>query len=150
MLYMINIVTKKPKHNFVNGIDAEFNFYINGKDLDNERCASVMKKIDSAKMVDSNTEIISTPYGATTIQHLSTGCKVVLLYIVNNSNDVYKCLNIVQAGPNALDVLFDCVEENKDSKTVFYLAHVGGLEVCRERDFNINGKHYRKLFLGVM
>lgn len=41
---MINIVTKKPKHNFVNGIDAEFNFYRNGKDLDNERCASVMKK----------------------------------------------------------------------------------------------------------
>ena len=147
---MINIVTKKPKENFINGVDAAFNLYVNGSDLDNDKCASVMQKIDNAKMLDPNTELIVTPYGATTIQHLSTGCKTVLLYLVNYSKGIFNKINIVQSGPNALEVLFDCIEENKDDRTKFYTAHAGGLEECRDRDFNINGEYWRQLYLGVL
>lgn len=146
---MINITSKEPTENYIRGVDAEFDVMIKAR-MFNNLSLEVMKKVDNAELLDKNLGTIKTPYGITDITHLSTGCKTVLLYLNMPDEDKNCILNISQAGPNALEVLFDCVDLLKDSNSKFYLGYAGGLRHMKKHTFSINGIVCNDLFRGLL
>lgn len=145
---MINIISREPENTFIKNVDAYFNAYVEPCELDSVDM-SIIEQIDRAVLLDKNTGSIKTPYGLTNIYSLSSGCKTVIGYRHRRRQDRNKIYNITMAGKNALEVLFNVVEDCKDSKTVFYLGYCGGLYTCKQRDFNVDGITVRSLSRGL-
>lgn len=81
----------------------------------------VMRRIDGVTKFDPVSGAIVTPFGSTTIDHLSCGCKTVLNYLY--SDEKYKLININQCGDNALEVLFDTMEKVPHIQRDLILQH---------------------------
>lgn len=94
------------------GVDALFNVLISGKEINNEFCISMLQRIDDATLVDVSLGTITTPFGTTSIKHLSTGCKTAILcfYYINKNES--KCINVSECGGNALEEIFDLVNDS--------------------------------------
>lgn len=137
---MVKIYTSQAKQlKTINNNDNYFFENIAPKDLD-DVSRSVMKKIDQAELIDSQIGKIQTPRGIGSIEDLSTGCKTVLNYLyAKNHDSSIEAINISYCGYNALDVLFDIVEEDK-SNYIFVLLHRDEIYKCKEHDFEIDGK----------
>lgn len=90
----------------------------------------VMQKIDSAELIHKD-GVIKTPFGVTSIESLSTGCKAVLLlyrYFVKHGETVM--LSVIECGTNALNVLFslpqsDIVKLYLTNRTDLYKCSLG-------------------------
>lgn len=120
---MVNIITIMPDNGVIRDAESFFYKYITAYDFD-ELCDEVLQKIDSAVLLDRNLGTIRTKFGITDIYHLSTGCKIVLVYIYMYKNKKQfddKILEITECGGNALKVLFDCVLRLHDEESVFLL-----------------------------
>lgn len=122
--------------------DSFFNLNVNIKA--NDKLANeVLMKIDRAKLLDERLGTVITPYGACSINDLSSGCKTIIncLYLHNNK-DKYsniKAINVTQCGWNALEELFKVMEENGIDINLC-LEHTNLTFKCNKRDYLINGK----------
>ena len=145
---MINIVTKQPTKDFIMNVDDYFNLFVLPSELDSAD-EKIMYEIDRARLLDKELGTIRTPFGITSIEHLSSGCKTVIGYRHRRAEDIGCVYNITMAGLNALEVLFRVVSEAKDSKTTFYLGYQGGLFRCKHTGFCINGKYSDRLSRGL-
>lgn len=105
--------SKFKEENILLDNEAFFNNNVSPKDL-NKASLRIMKDIDKADLIDSNIGTIQTPYGITSIDSLSTGCKTVINYIVIASNrEIYKDVKAIcatECGWNALEELFEQIE----------------------------------------
>lgn len=153
---MINIVTncnKEDESNMIRDFESFFEKYVIAKEFESIDL-DVMKRIDHAVLLDKKSGAIQTQFGITDILHLSTGCKTVLsyLYIVKRSEHKFsgKILDVTECGSNALNVLFNCVEQLHDSETIFLLRHTNQLLKCSNRDYDINGNYSESLYEGVI
>lgn len=109
----------------------------------------VMKKIDNAEIIevsrenkDSKDLLIKTPYGVTTIENLSTGCKTVLNFLHLKDNNII--LDITECGWNALEELFKYYEDKKSS-IILILRHKNYTYNCSKRQYIVNGKEVNRL-----
>ena len=103
---------------------------------------AVIWEIDKAKIVDTDKDIVVTPFGPCLSWKLSTGCKTVLNYMwVKAHTTEYSYIKAVyatEAGANALEVLFRVMDNLNDSDTEIILEHKNKLFSCSERDYLIN------------
>lgn len=151
---MINIVTNTESNKcydyFFDDCETFFKSRIHSN-MFKDNDISAMLSIDNAVLLDKNTGAIRTDFGITDIEKLSTGCKVVLVYlhILRNIHD-YKgsvLLNITECGANALDVLFDLVENHEvELNITFLLKHRNNLFKCKEHNYVVDGERKSKLF----
>lgn len=115
---------------------------ISTSDLSPEYLA-LMKTIDKAEFLDVKTGKIETPYGIGNIWDLSTGCKTALniLYLYTcNKFPTVKAINITECGVNALEEIFNTVEDH-NIKLDLVLEHDDSTFKCKERNYLINGKY---------
>lgn len=107
-----------------------------------EKELEAMMKIDEAKLLDIKLGMILTPFGITTVNCLSTGCKVILNYLFLYKSIEYRdyILDVTECGANALECLFYFMEQQNDSKTILLLRHRNGIAKCGKRSYLINGK----------
>lgn len=110
-----------------------------------DRDIEAMRKIDNARLVDRNYGWVLTPFGATNIENLSSGCKAVLTYlhIIRHKNIPSKraVINITMCGENALDVLFKYADEDGRDDIVFYLGYLDRIGGCSKREYLVNNKN---------
>ncbi len=103
----------------------------------------VLKDIDSAELLDRDNGKIETPYGLAGLWDLSTGCKTALNLIFLLENPfIYpnvKAINATECGWNAIDKLFDIIEEKKDYHISIIIEHENELYKCRDRQYRIDG-----------
>lgn len=97
-----NIKAIKKEDTFIRNIDVYFDGKIYELQI-TEKDRYCMEKIDSARY-DGN-GYITTPFGKTEIQNLSTGCKTLIL--INHSHELNDAIvNIGECGKNVLDIIF--------------------------------------------
>lgn len=102
----------------------------------------VIWEIDKAKIVDTDKDIVVTPFGPCLSWKLSTGCKTVLNYMWVKAHktdyNYIKAVYATEAGANALEILFRIMDELNDSDTEIILEHKNKLFNCSKRDYLIN------------
>lgn len=129
-----------PKKEVLYDNEGFFNNNISGRRLSG-LSKKVMKKIDKAELIDVNLSTMQTPYGVCNIKYLSTGCKTVLnlIYIMEHRDkyNMIKAINATECGANALDVLFDVVEECNCNIGIV-IEHTNELYNCRDRKYLID------------
>lgn len=147
---MINIVTKNSDNYkyFFNDCESFFKAIVHSKDFNNSDINTIAS-IDNAVLLDKVTGTVKTPFGVCSIEELSTGCKIVLVYLYILRNRLkYNgsiLLDVTECGSNALDVLFE-LDNSIDSNITFLLRHHNNLFKCKSRDYLIDGKHKKRLF----
>lgn len=140
---MIRIYSNKSKFNEKDMLLDNEAFFINNvspKSL-NDAYLKVMQSIDQAILVDANIGTIQTPYGITSIDNLSIGCKTVLNYIFLELNcELYKDVKAIYAtecGWNAIEELFKQMEAFKYDLAVI-IEHDNKLYNCSDREYCID------------
>lgn len=132
---MVRLYTKRDKSMpFLSDCEASFRTRVVASEFDDIDCM-ILEKVDSAKLLDKGIGTVQTPFGVTSIESLSTGCKAVLLYryFVKHSEPVM--LSVIECGTNALNVLFSLPQ----SDTVkLYLAGRSDLYRCTPREYLID------------
>ena len=110
-------------------------------------CISAMRIIDNAKIVLDR--VIQTPFGITTIDNLSNGCKTLILAYLRCKYGG-KPVDVVSAGDNVIDAMLVLskkyyVDFYIYTERILYPGHVNG-------DFELNGKVYKdkSLFIELM
>ena len=148
---MIHIITNKKNTTydyFFEDCEAFFRAKIHSNSF-TEDDLMVMKSIDNAILLDKAIGTIKTDFGVTSIDNLSTGCKVVLtyLYIIRNKKDYEGkiLLETTECGANALDVLFELAEKYDDETIYFLLRHHNDLFKCKSRDYKVDGENKKIL-----
>ena len=68
-------------------IDDYFNLFVLPSELD-ATDEKIMYEIDKAKLLDKELGTIRTPFGITSIEHLSSGCKTVIGYRHRRREDI--------------------------------------------------------------
>lgn len=146
---MVTVYTdkNKMKENAKIILDNEAFFYNNVLKYEKitKEDEEVIKEIDKAvvmkesKSNDYNANwLIETPFGVSTIDHLSTGCKTVINFLhIYNKKGI--ALDITECGYNALEVLFTHYEK-LNSSIPLILRHSNYLYKCSKRNYIINGK----------
>lgn len=143
---MINIYTHhdsfKPDEIIIDN-ESFFNNNVSPRTLGDESL-SVMWEIDRARLLDSKTGKMETPYGIASIRDLSTGCKTVLNYIFitefRNRYPNVKAIDATECGWNAIEKLFSIIEERKDEEIIVVIQHNNDLYECEDREYCINGE----------
>lgn len=110
----------------------------------------IIKKVDASVLLDFT--LIKSRFGVTTVNNLSTGCKVVLTYfwlkakeeLINDYtidgialSDIV--LNLTECGPNALEYLFNKINYEEDTLS-FLLEHSLGAEIFDGVNLILNDK----------
>lgn len=102
----------------------------------------VMNRIDRARFIDKKLGTIETPYGITSYQNLSTGCKSVLDYIYISKHPVrykeVKAIDFTECGWNALDCLFDIITDGLNDKLGIIIRHDDELYKCKPYKMRFN------------
>lgn len=119
---------------------AYFNLYARIEDFGElEFCA--MKEIDSAVPLEVTPNLIKIPFGVTTIKSLSSGCKTVIVYLYlcrNYKEQQPAAISNISCGYNAMEILFQCMEELQNDKVLVLLEHLSGLYECQNREYLVD------------
>ncbi len=131
-------------------IDSEtyFDFHFTTDNI-NAAAKEIMFLIDKAEYLGGKWGSIQTPFGVGTIKNLSTGCKIVLNYLLLRENKAYGIMDVTEAGANALEVLFALATKFDDDTTIFILRHGCDLFDLSNRDYLINGIECSADLLGL-
>lgn len=104
-----------------------------------------LRIIDNAQILDLKRGIVLTPFGVTSINDVSTGCKMVLNYLtlMKHRSDFrgIMAINATEAGANAIEILFEIMERLNDNETTVVIEHKNKLYTCKNREYLINGEH---------
>ena len=119
----------------ITGNDAFFDRYVSVKSINGE-CRRYMKEIDNAEIIDEALGTIQTPFGVTSLENLSTGCKTVLNLNFLLSTGMASSIDLTECGTNALDAIFETLE-NHDNLIKAILGHAETYE-CQDRLFCVN------------
>lgn len=125
---------------------AYFNLYARIEDFGTLEFRA-MKEIDSAVPLEVAPNLIETPFGITTIKSLSSGCKTVITYLHlcrNYRQPEPAAISNLSCGYNAMEVLFQCMEELQNDKILVLLEHISGLYQCKNREYLIDGERIVK------
>lgn len=140
---MIKLFTSLDYFDKRNVIVDNDSFFINNiftKCL-SEKGLEIIKEIDKAEVLDKKTGAIKTPYGITSLNHLSTGCKTALnvLYLCEHPSDFPRILAVdaTECGSNAIDVLLECLDQY-DRDLSIIIEHNNDLYKCKERDYLVD------------
>ena len=102
-----------------------------------------LSNIDKAVVIDKETCKIETPFGVCDISEISTGCKTVLnyLWVISHRNEFknIRAISATESGANAIEVLFEYIEDIGDDTMSVILEHRDELGVCKNREYLING-----------
>lgn len=105
---MLTIYTKKDSCKKIIDVESRFRMLIrDGETFSNDAYTKIMKKIDNISERRGN--IITSRFGETLIESLSSGCKAVLLAVYYHDSDI--AVSVDECGENALKVLFKIAEK---------------------------------------
>lgn len=83
---MVNIIARSIRYdNVIMDFDNFFDLYVESKYF-GELDLYALKEIDNASILDFDLGTVKTPYGLTSMESLSTGCKVILSYLYIQRN----------------------------------------------------------------
>ena len=118
--------------------EAFFDRFISAKNIDIED-RKYLKQIDGATIIDAELGTITTPFGASILENISTGAKTVmnLLYLQKNNKPV--TLDITECGANALDAIFSLMD-NYNGAVKVLLCHAETSR-CGNHDYCVNDEH---------
>lgn len=142
---MVKIYTSKkyfrPEEILIDN-ESFFDNTVTAKSFD-ELSLDVIMNIDKAKLIDRNIGTIETPFGITSIDNVSTGCKAVLNYIYISNNKIsyrdIKAIDATECGWNAIEELFKAIERKKYELGVI-IEHDNKLFHCSDRDYLVDNK----------
>jgi len=109
-----------------------------------QRHSDIMQAIDKATIVNEVTLEIRTPYGITSVDSLSTGCKTLLniAYLQERIKGQKAIVNIDECGNNTLDKIFNAV---KGTNIYLFISH-DTAAVNTKYKFYINGNKLKDEF----
>lgn len=88
------------------------------------RYSNIIYDVDRAIIIDDKLLKIQTPYGITSVDDLSTGCKTLLnicyIFEAYEENDTRAVVNVNECGNNILEKIFDIVE---GTSIYLYISH---------------------------
>lgn len=123
--------------------DAVFNVDVPASEF-GEIELDAMRVIDSAELLDANTGAIVTKFGATDIEHLSTGCKVILTYLYyvrhRDEYDRRPVINTVECGKNAFRYLIKLVDKT-DSDVALITHYICNVLDCNDIECMVNDSY---------
>lgn len=108
----------------INDVESYFSMIILKEKFLNKEYTEIMKSIDNIK--NRKGSFIETPFGKTSIDNLSTGCKTALLCKLNRNKNI--AINITECGANALKEIF---KHSKEENIILFTKiplHVYGNE----------------------
>ena len=116
-LLMVRFTWESQGMHIIN-VNDYFNLYVTPDMLSDATSKRIMHVIDTAEILDYRLGTVSTPFGITSIQNLSTGCKTALL--VNclckdklKFNEDIITIELVGCGWNAVqEVIRACIKES--------------------------------------
>lgn len=138
MIYIYKSYNNIDKLQVIEDPEAFFNGYITAQEFDSTDI-DAMKAIDKAELLDKAIGTIKTPRGITSIDHLSTGCKTIIVYnyMLKHIDTKKIFLDLSYCGVNALEYIFS-IAENQD-KIKFILRHKDRVYECKDREYIIDG-----------
>lgn len=142
---IVNVVDKINKYDKNTIYDNEA-FFINviQDDAFLMNHTGVLYQVDKARIIDLKLYSIVTPFGATDIRHLSTGCKTLLnvLYLLEKHPNERYCVNINECGENVIPLILEAVAGTKIS--VYYINTLFVSGISDKLSFRRNGKIYKE------
>jgi hypothetical protein len=118
--------------------EAYFDSYISAKSID-EVGRKYLERIDGVAIKDDKTGLIVTPLGAALLENISTGTKTVLNLLHMQRSNEQISIDITECGANALDVVFELMENYNGAVNVV-LGHADTSE-CGDREYCVNDAH---------
>lgn len=107
-----------------------------------ERQRDILYNIDKAQIIDYKLLTMITPYGTTTVDKLSTGCKTVLniVYLLEHIGRSHAIVNINECGDNALKEVFKVAAGTNISLFISHDTNAVDDAIDAGYRFKVNGK----------
>ncbi len=116
----------------IKDIELYFNSIVDKSIFNTEIYHKIMNLIDNAVYIEN--DIVETPFGRTTLNNLSTGCKTVMLLIMLSKEKVF--IPITECGINAIN----CIYELSNKIDLYTYTNYGFLLDNRNAICIIDGK----------
>lgn len=107
MLYIYSSLKSIDRKKFVNDVEIFFNFDLAYNLKTDEAINKILKTIDGAHIIAGN--VVETKFGVTTLSNLSTGCKALIIALLNPGLTV----NFTEVGDNVVELAFE-LSKNRD------------------------------------
>ena len=107
MLYIYSSLKSIDRKKFVNDVEIFFNFDLAYNLKPDEAINKILKTIDCAHIIDGN--VVETKFGVTTLSNLSTGCKALIIALLNPGLTV----NFTEVGDNVVELAVE-LSKNRD------------------------------------
>ena len=110
--------TWEPQGSHIINANDYFDLYVTPDMLSDATSKRIMRVIDTAEIIDYQLGTVSTPFGITSMQNLSTGCKTALLVhcLCTDTlkfNEDIVTVELVGCGWNAVqEVIRACIKES--------------------------------------
>jgi hypothetical protein len=135
---MVKLYTEYLLGDVITDNEAFFDRFISAKSIDNVG-RRYLKQIDGADIESDETGLITTPFGATILENISTGAKTVLNLLHLQKNNKVIAIDVTECGANALDAVFELME-GYDGTVKVVLGHAETSK-CSSRKYCVNDKH---------
>lgn len=107
MLYIYSSLKSIDRKKFVNDVEIFFNFDLAYNLKTDEAINKILKTIDGAHIIAGN--VVETKFGVTTLSNLSTGCKALIIALLNPGLTV----NFTEVGDNVVELAVE-LSKNRD------------------------------------
>lgn len=107
MLYIYSSLKSIDRKKFVNDVEIFFNFDLAYNLKTDEAINKILKTIDGAHIINGN--VVETKFGVTTLSNLSTGCKALIIALLNQGLTV----NFTEVGDNVVELAVE-LSKNRD------------------------------------
>lgn len=107
MLYIYSSLKSIDRKKFVNDVEIFFNFDLAYNLKTDEAINKILKTIDGAHIINGN--VVETKFGVTTLSNLSTGCKALIIALLNPGLTV----NFTEVGDNVVELAVE-LSKNRD------------------------------------
>lgn len=107
MLYISTSIDSIDKSKFVDDVDIYFNFDLANNLKSDKIIDRILEVIDGAHIINGN--VVETKFGVTTLSNLSTGCKALIIALLNPGLTV----NFTEVGDNVVELAVE-LSKNRD------------------------------------
>lgn len=95
-----------------------------------------IRKVDNAELIDRSIGTVSTPFGVTGVDNLSTGCQTLLNLLYVRDNHLNVGVDVTGCGTNALDIAFEIADGTDIPLVLRYLS----VSKCKNRNYIVNDR----------